>query len=96
MMERHLLGAQAFWPLSGRPWLVVVAPDEAGRPGAPIAFHARPTQGVVYAPGTWHHPLLAPGPGEAEFLVVDREGPEGEAPGASLEEHDYAAAWTLA
>ena len=89
MMERHPLGAQAFWPLSGRPWLVVVAPDEGGRPGTPRAFAVPPTIGVSYAPGTWHHPLLALGR-DADFLVIDRDGP-----GENLEERSYDAPWTL-
>ena len=89
MMERHPLGAQAFWPLSGRPWIAVVAPDEAGRPGVPRAFLVPPTQGVSYAPNVWHHPLLALG-GAADFLVVDRDGP-----GDNLEERSYDAAWML-
>jgi ureidoglycolate lyase len=33
-------------------------------------------QGVNYAKGTWHHPLLALQDGD--FLVVDRAGPAGE------------------
>ncbi|MCB8839023.1 ureidoglycolate lyase [Aurantimonas sp. VKM B-3413] len=80
MMERHPLGSQAFYPLSGRPWLAVVAQDEAGRPGTPVAFLARGDQGVNYAPGTWHHPLLSL-EGVSDFLIVDRGGP-----GANLEE----------
>src|SRR3954464_8370447 len=40
MMERHPLGGQAFWPLANRDWLVAVAPDENGRPGAPLVFRA--------------------------------------------------------
>ncbi|MGI9480869.1 MAG: ureidoglycolate lyase, partial [Hyphomicrobiales bacterium] len=59
MMERHPLGSQAFMPLSGEPYLVVVAKDDgAGKPGRPCAFLAGPGQGVNYARGTWHHPLL--------------------------------------
>ena len=60
MMERHPLGSQAFVPLSGKPYLVVVAP--AGDPpdvAALRVFLARGDQGVNYAPGVWHHPLLA-------------------------------------
>lgn len=74
MMERHPLGSQAFMPLSNRPYLVVVAP-----PGkAPAAqdlrcFLASGQQGVNYATGTWHHPLLALDM-ESDFLVIDRSG----------------------
>jgi len=35
---------------------------------------AAPGQGVNYARGTWHHPLLALDAG-GDFLVIDRGGP---------------------
>ncbi|WAP69707.1 ureidoglycolate lyase [Jiella pelagia] len=73
MFERHPLASQAFYPLSGRSWLVVVASDDAGRPGEIEAFLASGTQGVNYARGVWHHPLLALGE-ISDFLVVDRVG----------------------
>jgi len=85
MMERHPLGSQTFWPLSGVDWLVAVAPDENGRPGAPLVFRAGARQGVCYAPNVWHHPLLALGQ-VCDFLVVDRDGP-----GNNLEEAHYLA-----
>ena len=74
MMERHPLGSQAFVPLSGKPYLVVVAP--AGDPPGVDAlrvFMARGDQGVNYAPGVWHHPLLALD-AVCDFVVVDRSG----------------------
>lgn len=74
MLERHPLGSQAFMPLSARPYLVVVA--ESGSPLRPEtmrAFLAAPDQGVSYARGTWHHPLLAL-EAESDFLVIDRGG----------------------
>lgn len=37
------------------------------------AFIARGDQGVNYAAGTWHHPLLAMN-AVSDFLVVDRGG----------------------
>jgi ureidoglycolate lyase len=83
MMERHPLGSQLFYPLSGRPFLAVVAPDEDGRPAAPLAFLCPPGLGVNYAKNTWHHPLLSL-EAVSDFLVVDREGP-----GNNLEEFDY-------
>jgi ureidoglycolate lyase len=83
MMERHPLGSQVFWPLSGGDWLVAVAPDENGRPGAPLVFRASGRQGVCYAPNVWHHPLLALGQ-ISDFLIVDRDGP-----GVNLEETHY-------
>lgn len=84
MMERHPLGSQAFVPLDGRPYLVVVAPArEDGTPGTPVAFLASGDQGVNYARGTWHHPLVSL-EAESRFLVVDRGGP-----GNNLEEADF-------
>lgn len=77
MLERHPLASQAFVPLSGRPYLVVVArhgtPPEAS---ALRAFIASSRQGVNYAPGVWHHPLLAL-EAQSDFLVLDRSGPGG-------------------
>lgn len=75
MMERHPLASQAFIPLSGKPYLVVVAP--AGEPPLVTqvrAFLARGDQGVNYAAGVWHHPLLAL-EDTCDFIVIDRSGP---------------------
>ncbi|MBB3945530.1 ureidoglycolate lyase [Rhizobium skierniewicense] len=80
MMERHPLGSQSFTPLSGHPFLVVVAEDEEGRPETPKVFLARPDQGVNYHRNVWHHPLMTLG-SVSDFLVVDRDGP-----GHNLEE----------
>ena len=60
MMERHPLGSQAFVPMSGRPYLVVVAPAGLAPTASDLrCFVARGDQGVNYATGVWHHPLLA-------------------------------------
>jgi ureidoglycolate lyase len=72
--ERHPLGSQSFVPLSGRPYLVAVAPAGAFDPAQVRLFRAGPNQGVNYHKGVWHHFLLALG-GESDFLVVDRAGP---------------------
>ena len=74
MLERHLLGSQAFVPLSARPYLVVVAPaDPTPNVSSLRCFICGEGQGVNYARGTWHHPLLAIG-AESDFLVIDRAG----------------------
>lgn len=71
-LERHLKGTQAFIPLEASRWVIVV-----GAPGRPPAvddlraFVASGRQGVNYARGTWHHPLLVIDRA-AEFLVLDR------------------------
>lgn len=81
MVERHPQGSQAFVPMSHDPFLVVVAPDEGGRPGTPRAFLTRAGQGINFHRGTWHGvltPLYAPG----LFAVIDRIGA-----GPNLEEH---------
>ncbi|MCL4188596.1 MAG: ureidoglycolate lyase [Rhodobacteraceae bacterium] len=89
LLERHPDGSQAFLPLSSAPFLVIVAPDEGGRPGAPLAFCTAPGQGVNLRRGVWHGvltPLAPPG----LFAVVDRIGP-----GANLEEHRLAETLTV-
>jgi ureidoglycolate lyase len=73
MMERHPFGSQSFSPIDNRPWLVVVAEDEGGKPGRPQVFRADGRQGVNYRRNVWHHPLMALG-APSDFLVVDRLG----------------------
>jgi ureidoglycolate lyase len=89
LMERHPLGSQAFVPMTGDPFLVVVAPDEGGRPGTPLAFLTRPGQGVNYLRGVWHG-VLTPLGRAAPFLIVDRIGG-----GNNLEEFRYDERWTV-
>ena len=75
MVEKHPLGSQAFMPLEVAPFLVVVAPPgDAVAPADLRAFLAGAGQGVNYAPGVWHHPVIALGR-ESDFLVIDRGGP---------------------
>lgn len=89
LLERHPLGSQAFLPMDGSEYLVIVAPDEDGAPGAPLAFRARADQGVNYARNTWHG-VLAPISGGGLFGVVDRIGDS-----ANLEEHRLATPFTV-
>ena len=89
LVELHPDGSQAFLPMTTAPFLVIVAPDEAGRPGAPRAFLTAPGQGINLHRGTWHGvltPLAAPG----LFAVVDRIGE-----GPNLEEYRYSAPWRV-
>jgi ureidoglycolate lyase len=74
-LERHPLSSQAFYPLDGAPFLVVVAePGKSVSAGTIRAFRAAGDQGVSYRRNTWHHALLAIGR-TSRFLVVDRGGP---------------------
>ncbi|GGE41308.1 ureidoglycolate lyase [Agaricicola taiwanensis] len=75
-LERHPLSSQAFVPLSQRPFLVVVAPPgEQIKPSDIRAFLTAPGQGVNYAAGVWHHPLLALH-SSSDFAVLGRRGPD--------------------
>ena len=75
MVERHPLSSQAFIPLAPAPFLVVVAAaGGAPSPDQLRAFVTDGSQGVNYARGTWHHPVLALDH-VTDFLVVDRGGP---------------------
>lgn len=89
MVERHPLGSQAFVPMTQAPFLVIVAPDQGGRPGRPCAFRTEPGQAVNYHRGTWHGvltPLSEPG----LFAVIDRIGD-----GKNLEEHWFETPFTV-
>ena len=89
LLERHPLGSQAFYPVDGACMLIVVAPPGELDESQIRAFVSAPDQGVNYARGTWHHPLLClerPG----RFLVVDRGGE-----GNNLEGHQFDTPWTI-
>ncbi len=89
MMERHPLGSQAFLPMSPDPFMVIVAPDDAGQPGTPLAFLTTPGQGVNYHRNTWHG-VLTPLVDNALFAVVDRIGV-----GSNLEEFVFDEPWQV-
>jgi ureidoglycolate lyase len=89
MMERHPLGSQAFLPMSPDPFMVIVAPDDAGQPGTPVAFLTSPGQGVNYHRNTWHG-VLTPLVDNALFAVVDRIGE-----GSNLEEFVFDEPWLV-
>lgn len=76
MMESHPLGSQAFVPLDGARFAVVVAAagEAPPHPEELRGFITDGSQGVTYAPGVWHHPMLAL-ERPADFLMVDRIGP---------------------
>ncbi|HWS27540.1 MAG TPA: ureidoglycolate lyase [Xanthomonadales bacterium] len=86
MLERHPLGSQAFIPLHGTRWVIVVADSPEA---TPRAFLADRGQGVQYHRGTWHHPLLALDQG-GDFLIVDRVGK-----GDNCEEVRLAQSWVI-
>lgn len=89
MVERHPEGSQAFVPMSLVPFLVIVAPDESGRPGRPRAFVTAPGQAINFHRNIWHGvltPLHAPG----LFAVVDRIGTT-----PNLEEHWFETSYTI-
>ena len=83
MVERHPEGSQAFVPMSEHPFLVIVAPDDNGRPGVPMAFKTAPGQAINFHKNTWHG-VLTPLANPGLFAVVDRIGD-----GTNLEEHWY-------
>lgn len=73
-LERHPQGSQAFMPLNGERFLIVVAPPgDTIDPGDVRAFVTDGRQGVNYKAGTWHA-IQSVLETEGEFLVVDRGG----------------------
>jgi ureidoglycolate lyase len=79
LLERHPLGSQAFIPLSSQSFLVVVAlAGDIPQLASIRCFQTVAGQGVNYARGTWHHPLIAQNT-VSDFLVIDRGGAPGDA-----------------
>ncbi|WP_372528888.1 ureidoglycolate lyase [Piscinibacter sp.] len=75
LFERHPIGSQAFVPMQDQPYLVLVAAADTPLHAQHIrCFRASPGQGVNFARGTWHHPVL-PLHSVCDFLVIDRGGP---------------------
>ncbi|SMX23812.1 ureidoglycolate lyase [Boseongicola aestuarii] len=89
MVERHPDGSQAFIPMSEHAFVVVVAPDQNGTPGRPLAFRTKIGQAVNYHRGTWHG-VLAPLHEPGLFAVIDRIGS-----GSNLEEHWFHAPFVI-
>lgn len=86
LIERHPEGSQAFLPMTGDPFLVIVATSPKD---TPRAFLTNGAQAINLHRGTWHGvltPLAAPG----LFAVVDRIGPT-----PNLEEYRFTEKWTV-
>ena len=89
MVERHPDGSQAFIPLGAEPFLVIVAPDQDGTPGTPLAFRTAAGQGINLHRNTWHG-VLTPLAGNGIFAVIDRIGT-----GDNLQEHWFDTPYTV-
>ena len=78
LLERHPCSTQVFIPMIVSRYLVCVAPTlpDGGPDVAGLrAFVCQPGQGVAYAPGTWHHPMVAlDAPGEFAMLAWEDGG----------------------
>lgn len=60
MLEKHPHSTQVFVPMTSGPFLVVVAlGEDAPNLDTARAFLAAPGTGIAYAPGIWHHPMVA-------------------------------------
>ncbi|MBU1331042.1 MAG: ureidoglycolate lyase [Gammaproteobacteria bacterium] len=89
MLERHPQGSQAFVPLLGNPFLIVVAPPgDVPVSGSVRAFRSNGRQGINYHRGVWHHPVLTIEKRD-DFLVVDRSGPGPNCDEHFFEAHEY-------
>lgn len=72
LLERHPCSTQVFIPMVVSRYLVCVAPNlpDGGPDVSQLqAFICAPGQGVAYAPGTWHHPMVSLDT-QAEFAML--------------------------
>lgn len=78
LLEKHPCSTQAFLPMVCARFLVVVAPAVGDVVGAApdvdrvVAFVCGPGQGISYAPGVWHHPIIALD-ADADFAMLAYE-----------------------
>lgn len=83
-VECHRLGSQLFLPLGRARMVLLVAPAAPELPAGGLrAFVTDGAQGVVLAPGTWHHGLIAPEGGD--FAVIERAASREDCDLATLE-----------
>ena len=84
LMERHPLASQSFIPMDETPMVVAVAePGDDLRPQNIRAFISNGQQGVNYARGVWHMPMIFLKETQ-RMLVIDRGGN-----GHNLDEHTF-------
>lgn len=88
LMEYHPRSSQAFYPLNGKPYLVVVAQKGLLDPAKIHVFKASASQGVNYHAGTWHHFSLALGAPQ-DFMVIDRIADDDNCVEQDLDETDW-------
>lgn len=74
LLEKHPKGSQAFFPLRGEQFIVVVAEGKEEIDESTIqAFITNGNQGVNYFKDVWHYLLFAKNK-STDFLTVDRAG----------------------
>jgi ureidoglycolate lyase len=60
LLEKHPYSTQVFLPMNAGRYLVVVAPGDLQPEWEHTqGFIVSGTQGISYAPGVWHHPIIA-------------------------------------
>lgn len=78
LLEKHPHSSQAFVPMNASRYLVVVALG-GDRPDLQTlrVFKSLGTQGILYHPGVWHHPMIAlDAPTDFTCLVWEDGSPE--------------------
>ncbi|MGF1726892.1 ureidoglycolate lyase [Photobacterium nomapromontoriensis] len=74
LLEKHPIGSQAFFPLKGEKFIVIVAEGEDEIDESTLrVFVTDGNQGVNYRKNIWHYLLFAWNK-ETDFLTIDRAG----------------------
>ena len=74
LLEKHPLSSQAFVPMNGERFVVIVAePGDTIPVGTLRAFITNGKQGINYHRNVWHHPLFAYAK-VTDFFTIDRAG----------------------
>ncbi|MGF1735855.1 ureidoglycolate lyase [Photobacterium satsumensis] len=74
LLEKHPKGSQAFFPLNGERFIVIVAQGDENIDESTLrAFITNGNQGVNYHRNVWHYLLFAKNQ-ETDFLTIDRAG----------------------